>query len=188
MRGVATAPQLSYADVELRPWRESDVPEIVACCSDELVAWWLDAIPQPYTLEHARAYVAHTREAWRTGSAASFAVVDPGSGALLGSMSVRWVDRAAAVAEVGYWVRSEARGRGVATRALVLAARYALDELHASRVQLRAELRNDASQRVAEKAGFTREGVLRSAGWSARQRRRMDWVMYSLLPTDPLPA
>src|SRR5919199_5941122 len=67
MRPVATALQLTFAEVELRPWRESDVPEIVACCSDDLVAWWLDSIPQPYRVEHARACVSHAREAWRTG-------------------------------------------------------------------------------------------------------------------------
>ena len=187
MRAMASAPQLAFADVELRPWRDSDVHEIVACCSDALVAWWLDSIPQPYRVEHARAYVAQAREAWRTGASASFAVVDSRSGAVLGSISVRWVDRGAGVAEAGYWIRREARGRGVATRALALAAAYALDELRADRVQVRAELRNEASQRVAEKAGFTREGVLRSAGWSARQQRRMDWVMYSLVPSDPRP-
>jgi len=49
------------------------------------------------------------------------------------------------------------------------------------RLQLRADRRNVASQRVAEAAGFRREGVLRSAHFNARQGRRVDFVMYSLL-------
>jgi RimJ/RimL family protein N-acetyltransferase len=168
----------------LRAWRDSDLKEIVACCAEEQIAWWLDSIPQPYTRAHARAYVAATRAAWRERGGAPFAVVDASSGKLLGSMSVRWSDRENSVAEVGYWTRAEARGRGVAPRALRLVIGFAFGELGAERLQLRAEARNAASQRVAEKAGFAREGVLRSAHWSPRQARRLDWVMFSLLPGE----
>jgi RimJ/RimL family protein N-acetyltransferase len=70
----------------------------------------------------------------------------------------------------------------VATRALALVARHAFDELGADRVQLTTEPNNLASQRVAEKAGFTREGVLRSL--LEFKGRRRDAVMFSLLPED----
>jgi RimJ/RimL family protein N-acetyltransferase len=80
-------------------------------------------------------------------------------------------------------MRSDERGRGVMTRALRLAARWALDD-GAARVQLRADVENLASRRVAEKAGFKLEGVLRSAHWNARLGRRQDWAMYSLLPGE----
>lgn len=187
MHDVALAPQLTDGALTLRSWRTQDAAEIVRCCArDEEITRWLDAIPQPYTPQHARLYIRFTVDAWRDGTAAPFAIEDGTTGALLGSVSVRWVDRDARVAEVGYWIRAEARGRGVATRAATLVARYAFHELGAERLQLRAEAQNEASQRVAEKAGFTREGVLRSAGWSTRQGRRLDWVMYSLLP-DELP-
>jgi len=84
--------------------------------------------------------------------------------------------------EVGYWVKREARGRGVATRALELVARWALVEKGLGRFQLRADVANGPSQRVAEKAGFVREGVLRSA--LAFKGERRDVVMYSLVPDD----
>ena len=86
------------------------------------------------------------------------------------------------IVEIGYWVKAGARGRGVATRALALLARWAFDELGAARVELRAEPDNVGSQRVAEKAGFTREGVLRSV--LDFKGRRRDAVMFSLLPGD----
>ena len=54
----------------------------------------------------------------------------------------------------------------------------------AARVQLRAAVGNDASRRVAEKAGFSLEGVLRSSYWNPRLGRRVDWAMYSLLPGE----
>ena len=62
-------------------------------------------------------------------------------------------------------------------------ARWLLDELSVARVQLQADLRNEASQRVAEKVGFTREGVLRSSRFNER-RGRVDFVIYSLLPGE----
>jgi RimJ/RimL family protein N-acetyltransferase len=65
----------------------------------------------------------------------------------------------------------------------VLAARHAFAS-GAARVQLRADVENVASRRVAEKAGFRLEGVLRSAHANPRLGRRQDWAMYSLLPRE----
>jgi RimJ/RimL family protein N-acetyltransferase len=69
------------------------------------------------------------------------------------------------------------------TRALRLVSAHAFEQ-GAARVQLRADPENVASCRVAEKAGFTREGVLRSAHWNPRLGRRQDWAMFSLLPSE----
>ena len=85
------------------------------------------------------------------------------------------------MAEIGYWIRAESRNRGVATRAVRLAAAWAFAEGDVLRLQLRADVGNTASQRVAENAGFQREGVLRSVRFSRRQQRRVDFVMYSRL-------
>jgi RimJ/RimL family protein N-acetyltransferase len=85
-------------------------------------------------------------------------------------------------AEVGYWVAADARGRGIATAATRAAARWAFDTVpELARLQLRADVENPASNRVAEKAGFTREGILRAQRYNARLGRRTDFVMWSLL-------
>ena len=86
---------------------------------------------------------------------------------------------------VGYWCAPEARGRGVATRALRLLCRHALDDLRLDRLELVTDPDNRASQRVAEKVGFRREGVLRSHLLHPDGRRR-DSVMFSLLPGELL--
>ncbi|HSX21210.1 MAG TPA: GNAT family N-acetyltransferase, partial [Gaiellaceae bacterium] len=154
----------------------ADAPAIVECLDgDEEISRWLDQIPQPYAHADALAYIGGVGEQ-------AFALVDAEDGRLLGSIGLRWNDDRD-VAEVGYWLRSDARGRGLATRALVLVSRIAFVE-GAARLQLRAAVGNDASRRVAEKAGFRLEGVLRSAHWSPRLQRRLDWAMYSLLPSD----
>jgi RimJ/RimL family protein N-acetyltransferase len=164
--------------VLLRPWTEADAPEIVEIIQgDAEMAGWLDRLPQPYRLEHALAYVRGEVVPDET----IFAVTDAESGRILGSIGL--AAHPSDVIEIGYWMRADARGRGYMTRALGLAARYAL-ERGAARVQLRADPENVASCRVAEKAGFRREGLLRSAYWNDRLKRRQDWAMYSVLPGE----
>jgi len=162
--------------ISLRPWSEADVDEMVACLDgDEEISRWLEQIPQPYTPADAQAFLSRTDET-------TFAVVDAEDGGVLGGIGVKWND-AHDVAEIGYWARLEARGRGVTTRALKLASSLAF-EAGAARVQLRADVENVSSRRVAEKAGFTAEGVLREAHWNPRLGRRQSWVMYSVLPGE----
>jgi RimJ/RimL family protein N-acetyltransferase len=84
---------------------------------------------------------------------------------------------------IGYWVAEPARGRGVCTRALRLLATWALESLELQRVELITDPENAASQRVAEKVGFLREGVLR-AHLRHPDGRRRDSVMFSLLPGE----
>jgi RimJ/RimL family protein N-acetyltransferase len=165
--------RLEDDEIVLRPLEEGDAPALASAIGDDpdLDRW--TRIPFPYSEDHAREFIATTDEV-------AFGIRDRASGELLGGIGLRVYDMA--VVEVGYWVKPEARGRGVATRALVLAARHAFDELGAGRVHLTTEPDNVASQRVAEKAGFIGEGVLRSL--LDFKGRRRDAVMYSLLRED----
>ena len=166
-------------DLRLRPWTEADAPAIAALIDgDDAIALWLDLIPQPYTAADAGQWLRG--EIGRGAGEVTWALdVD---GVVTGSIGATPQDDD--VWEVGYWIRREARGRGLMSRALVLVARWLLAERGAQRIFLRADPENVPSCRVAEKAGFTREGVLRSAHWNARQERRQSWTVYSLLPDD----
>jgi RimJ/RimL family protein N-acetyltransferase len=179
-------PPLRDEVVALRSWRADDAPAVAAAIDgDPEIRRWLDKVPQPYGLDDAHEYIAACRRGWNEGTSANFAVVDAADGKLLGSLGLRLDDLPAGVAEAGYWVAREARGRGVATHALRLSARWLLGaELGIERLQLRADALNVPSQRVAEKAGFTREGMLRSLHYNARLGRRVDFVMFSLLPGE----
>jgi RimJ/RimL family protein N-acetyltransferase len=187
VRVQAPDPPLSDGVVVLRPWADSDVPAIAVACGDPEIAHWIDDIPAPYSRADARAYVAASQRGWKDGALWSFAVCDAETGDVLGSCGIGWQDQPHAVAEVGYWVRSEGRRRGIATRAVRLAAGWAFEACGVQRLQLRADVLNAASQRVAERAGFRREGVLRSIRYSRRQQRRVDFVIFSLL-RDEFPA
>jgi RimJ/RimL family protein N-acetyltransferase len=109
-------------------------------------------------------------------------LTDRATGALLGAVGVGVKPWDAGMAEIGYWLAPEARGRGAATRALVLLSRWTLREWPIGRLHLMADVDNTASQAVAERAGFTREGVMRS-GMLARGVAR-DHVVFSLLPGE----
>jgi RimJ/RimL family protein N-acetyltransferase len=163
--------------VALRPWHADDAEAIVACIDgDPEISRWLDVVPQPYTLDDARAYIGGLGEQ-------AFAITDSATRVVVGSIGVRW-NELGDVGEIGYWLRADARGGGLMTRALVLVSHWALARDGAARLQLRADVENVPSRRVAEKAGYTLEGVLRSAHWNARLGRRQDWALYSLLPAD----
>jgi RimJ/RimL family protein N-acetyltransferase len=160
--------------ITLRPWAASDAPTIVECLDGEPeIARWLDQVPQPYSRADALAYIGGVGES-------AFAVTDAATGDVLGSVGVRFSE-AADVGEIGYWLRASARGRGAMTRAVRLVAAWAFERDQVARLQLRADVENAQSRHVAERAGFTLEGVLRSAHWNARLERRQDWAMYSLL-------
>jgi RimJ/RimL family protein N-acetyltransferase len=80
---------------------------------------------------------------------------------------------------------ASARGRGAAALAVAALAGWALGELGIPRVELYVEPWNSASIRSAERAGFRREGLLRS--WQELDGERKDMLMYSRLPADPVP-
>jgi RimJ/RimL family protein N-acetyltransferase len=165
--------ELSDGDVMVRSWRADDLDELVAAVNDPEIGRWMPAIPHPYSQGDGRAYLA--RASTREGA---FAVVDARSGRLLGGITVNAQNWGRA--EIGYWVRADARDRGVATCALTLVAAWGLGRYR--RLQLHADVENVASQRVAEKAGFTREGVLRA--WIEQNGSQRDHVLYSLLQGD----
>ena len=177
-------PPLSDGVVSLRPWTLDDVPAIAAMCDETEIARWIHQIPSPYTERDAREYVLAAQAAWRDRTGAFFAVVERETGELAGSISIHVIDPEAANVEVGYLTGAPARGLGLTTRALKLVSRWALNDVGAKRVQLRADVRNVASLRVAEKAGFTREGTLREAGFNERENRRIDYGVFSVLPGE----
>ena len=80
--------------------------------------------------------------------------------------------------------RTSAAGRGVATRAARLAARFAFEQLGLNRIEIVAAVGNIPSQRVAEKASARREGVLRNR--LLINGESLDAVLFSLVPEDVL--
>jgi RimJ/RimL family protein N-acetyltransferase len=153
---------LQASGVRLRPWRADDAPAVLLAVRDPAIARW-NPVDQPDPdLRVAQAWV-QDRGDWTGSEHASFAVVSMDDDALLGSVSLFKIDRVHDNAEIGYWTVPRERGRGVATTAVDLVARWAFNvgELH--RVQLYHAVDNPASCRVAAKAGFALEGWPRAS-------------------------
>ncbi len=157
---TATAPGLL-----LRPWAEDDIPALLIAHQDPVMRRWLR---RPVTSAgQARDIIAKHEAARRAGTSFSFAVqvIDPGGGTAdpVGGVSVRGLGGDTARGEVGYWTAPGARGQGIAPRALSAVCVWAF-QLPRARplegLELIHAIGNQASCRVAAKAGFTLSAVL----------------------------
>lgn len=159
----------------LRPPEERDAPDCFAAV-DQVVRRWMPWA-HGYTLDRARQWC--TKEAFRDPRReASFVIVPDRTGRAGGVIGINRADWETGVAETGYWLGPADRRHGYVTEAVREVARYAFG-LGLHRLELLAATGNLASQRVAERAGFTREGVLRKA--RPAPGGRADMVLYSLL-------
>ncbi len=171
---------LSDGVVTLRAWEPNDAAAVFRACQDADIQRFLP-VPRPYTEASARDFVAIRRADWDGDEERSFAITDARTGEVLGSIARH--RRAAHRAEFGYWVAAQARGRGVATRALRLMADWSL-AAGFIRLELFTHPDNHASGRVAERAGFTREGLRRA--WNLdRDGNPEDAIFYVLVRGDP---
>ena len=153
-------PCLDDGHLVVRAFEPDDAAAVTAACRDPEIAHWIFRLPAPYSRDDAEAFVAGARRTLVSGEQVRLAVADAAGGELLGSVSLEpsWQ---LGLAEVGYWVKREARRRGVATAAARLLMRWAFEELGLERLELATYPGNLASQRLAESLGFRREGLLR---------------------------
>jgi precorrin-6B C5,15-methyltransferase / cobalt-precorrin-6B C5,C15-methyltransferase len=175
-------PQTTLAgeDLILRPFTAADADDVTEACQDAETRRWLP-LPRPYTRANAEWFIGTFGPSQReTGAGIVFAIES--AGRLAGAIDLKQVNWARRVAEVGYWVAPWARGRGVAAQATRALSEWAIRDHGFERVQLFAAIGNGASQRVAQKAGFVREGVARNA--CCVPDGRADSILFSLVPAD----
>ncbi|MFB4282412.1 GNAT family N-acetyltransferase [Nonomuraea sp. MTCD27] len=161
----------------LRPQGPQDVRHLTDTAADPLSQAYT-GVPRDYTEEHARAYIAHAERLRMRGLGAVWTAEELGTGRYVANVDLQHLDWDNRTAEVGYMAAPWARGRGFTGEAVRALARWLFEQHGFSRLQLRAVVANTASQRVAEKAGFVREGVARASLGGA------DMVIYSLIPSD----
>ncbi|MEU8589713.1 GNAT family N-acetyltransferase [Streptomyces sp. NPDC048664] len=163
----------------LRTVGPDDTDAVHAAVQDPDIRRWT-TVPSPYLREHAEGFVGQlVPDGWADGSMFTFGVFLR-SGELAGMIAL--TGRSPGVAEVGFWAVKEHRGNGYVTEAVLAASRWAFTERGVDRVEWRAEVGNAGSRTVAERAGFTLEGVLRAAVSNKGVRR--DYWVGSLLPSD----
>ncbi len=169
--------------ITLRPYQADDVLPLYEAASESIadIYPWMPWCHPGYMLEDSRSWALSRPDAWGKPDY-DFVIVERNTGRFLGAVGLNQINRVHDFANLGYWVRSSAAGHGFAVMAVRLCARFGFDELKLHRLEIVVDVANRRSQRVAEKAGATREGI-------ARQRCKMgdtwhDAFMFSLLPID----
>jgi ribosomal-protein-alanine N-acetyltransferase len=152
----------------LRPWGADDALPLVRAFEDpDIRRWHVNVVDDE---NEARTWIASWGEFWVHETDAGWAVVDGGTGVLLGRVALRRIDLAGGEAECSYWVLPGVRQRGVATAATNRMAAWAFEDLGLHRLTIVHSVANERSCAVATKANFSLEGTLASAqllvdGW-----------------------
>jgi RimJ/RimL family protein N-acetyltransferase len=169
------------ATVSLRPIGEDDLPPVIARLAD------------PDSMSPFQWFGWSDPHRWRREWAEN-GLLGPNGGRLLvveggqsaGFVAWRRIDRGVSSCwNAGIVLWPHARGRGIGTRAQRLLVRYLFAHTLAARVESDTDVDNIAEQRALEKAGFTREGVLRSYGF--RDGAWHDSVLYAVVRSDLVP-
>lgn len=168
-------PALSDGVVSLRPPEERDLLAIERGINDPDV---IRAFGRP-TLA-AEQLLELNRNRWNHDEGVTFAICDPGD-CCLGHVFVNLVR--VGRGNIGYWLLPEARGKGLATRAVLLVARWALRELALARLGLLAEASNERARNKLPNTAASSERAC-SALTPRAMGRRVDHVSFSLVPTD----
>ena len=179
LRGLPQ-PVLDVDELSLRAWRTSDAPDVSRAYQDpDIGRWHLRSMD----LAEAEEWVASREQRWQQEAGADWAVC--AGGRLVGRVGLRTLDLQEGSAEAAYWVLAAARGSGVASRSLSTMASWLFAEVGLHRIELRHSTANVPSCRVADRAGFTVEGVLREEAMHADGWH--DMHLHARLRDDPAP-
>ncbi len=142
---------------------------------------WMPWCHPDYEMSECRDWLTQQVEDWNQGKEYSFLIWNLREH-LVGGCGLNHLKAQDKLANLGYWLRSGSTGKGYATAATELLARFAFDHLDVKRVEIVAAVDNLPSQRVAERAGAKREGVLQNR--LVLHDQSHDAIMYSLVPED----
>ncbi|MER5368965.1 GNAT family N-acetyltransferase [Streptomyces sp. NPDC002722] len=163
--------------LELRPWSRDDADVLVAAGRDPAIRQWNLLVVE--SERDARERIERMNGRWRAETGAIWAIARPG-GEATGLIGLNGIDLAGGSAEIIYWLLPAARGGGVAVEAVRRVGRWALEDLGLHRLRLCHSVANPASCRVALKAGYAFEGVMRGAlmhadGWHDQHLHARIW-------------
>lgn len=183
-------PELSGAAVMLREPRPGDFPEWAAlrqASRDFLEPWEPEWPFDEFTRSNFRSRVARIRSQRRDRTGLGFLIFERGTGRLAGGISIGNIRHGAAeTGQIGYWMGEPFSGRGLMTEAVRLVTAHAFDTMRLHRLEAACIPGNRRSERVLEKAGFQREGLMRS--YLRINGVWQDHTLYAIIAGDHIPG
>jgi RimJ/RimL family protein N-acetyltransferase len=151
----------------LRSFRVEDAPLLQEALAESVndlrrFLWFLPWVAEEPTLESADVRCRRAEANFMLRTDMPYLAFERASGTLVGSIGLHRTDWQLPKTEVGYWIRTSATGKGFASEGVDALTSWALQQLGAQRVELVTDEQNFASRRVAERCGFTLEGVNRN--------------------------
>lgn len=157
-----------------------DARRLAVAANHPAIADTMISLPSPFRLEDAQDWIACDRE---RSDVDAYLIGDEEDGSLIGAAELRDIDLEHRQAEVSFWLRPAAWGRGCASSALLQLTRIAFDKHRLNRLYAYHMARNLASGRVMARCGFHFEGCLRQRVW--KLGRTEDAMLWSRLASDP---
>jgi len=168
----------------LRPPMMEDAENIcdaVQVSKPELMPW-MDWCRPDFSIEVPLEWLKNQPQDWEQGNNYQFVIIDIESHQFLGGCGINHINQYYLIANLGYWVRSDRHGEGIATEATKLIALFGFQHIGLRRIELVTGVENWASRRVAEKAGGRFEGILRRR--LKLGDKNIDAAMHSLILDD----
>ncbi|WP_052889792.1 GNAT family N-acetyltransferase [Thermogemmatispora carboxidivorans] len=182
---IPTFEQLEGNLVIIRPWEESDAPDLFAAVQEsrEHLRPWLPWADQYQRIEQSYEWIHHQQASWLLRTVLSCAVREKAGGRLLGGLGIHPHDWQLGIFEIGYWLRHDATGHGYMTEAVRLATECAFERWQANRIVIRCDERNERSAAIPRRLGFVFEGCLRNEALAPDGQLR-NTLVFALTPAD----
>ena len=176
--------QLTDGSILLRPLRNSDAEKVYRSIRSSIteLSLWLPFAHKDYSLKDCRDWIGKRPREWKKGINYDFGIFDVKTGEHIGTCSFNEISKMDSRANLGYYVRSDRTGQGIAVAATKLLAKWGFEVLKLNRIDILVAVENQRSLRVAEKVGAKREGVLRNR--IDIRGELHDAVMHSLVPGE----
>jgi ribosomal-protein-serine acetyltransferase len=176
--------RLTDGVITIRPYLVSDIDSVYEAVRESMpeLSVWMSWCHPDHSIEETKTWIASQPDKWEKREEYNFVISYNGGALYLGGCGFGVIDRGCGIADLGYWVRTSQTNKGIAIAATLLLAQFAFNGLGLNRVELTIAVDNQASLRVADKAGAIREGILRNR--VVKNDTPSDAVVFSLIPQD----
>jgi RimJ/RimL family protein N-acetyltransferase len=183
---ILSSTELTDGELLLRPLQRTDREALFEAVTESVaqISPWLPWCHTGYAIAETDAFIESCITAWAQQTHFPFAIFDARTGQYFGGTGVNHIERMNRLGNVGYWIRTSATRRGMASKAVRLVARFAFETVQLVRLEIVVRPENSGSRRVAEKAGAKFETMARNRIF--QHGKTYDAALYSLIPGDLL--